>query len=92
MGLFISNCKSCNNQIEWFLNAPTFNCECGAFMTPKEVEKSADDNYLQAQVDNYLKCIKEGKETNLHNFNPSFASRILCAAGAAIKNEYRQKR
>lgn len=87
MGLFISNCKSCNNEITWFLNAPAFNCKCGAFMTSEEVEKSADNNYLQFQVNNYLNCLKEGRETNLHNFNPAFASRILSAAHTSIKND-----
>lgn len=45
MGLYISNCKGCGKEINWFLNARSNNCECGVYMTPEEVEASWDANY-----------------------------------------------
>lgn len=51
MGLFISNCKSCNQEIHWFLTAPSHTCKCGTYMTPEEVEKSWDVNYHNHLVD-----------------------------------------
>lgn len=47
MGLFVSNCRGCDKDIEWFLDAPPHTCSCGVFMTPEEVTKSGHNNYAK---------------------------------------------
>lgn len=59
MGLFISNCKACNAELTWFLEARDRTCECGTFMTAAEITESWNNNcrkhYTKLVVDEMTK-------------------------------------
>ncbi len=46
MGIFISKCKSCDHDINWFIEAPKqYVCGCGVFNSAKEIEDSYRELY-----------------------------------------------
>lgn len=87
MGLFISTCKGCKADIDWFLHAQPYTCKCGAYMTAKEVEKSWHDNYFERQVEYCIARLEKGKSVDFKGFNEQYADRILFTAKQRMKED-----
>lgn len=77
MGLFISSCKRCGEDIEWFMNPPKhYVCKCGEYNSPEYIQfvfqfqyslrwtqypNSISKEKLRESFNSYLDSIKDFK-------------------------------
>lgn len=89
MGLFISNCKKCNKEITWFLQAPDVTCKaCGTFNSAANIEDSWHENYFNFQVEACMQRYDAGHGYDLDGFNIEYGQKILTEV---LKRQREQK-
>ena len=74
MGLFTSNCPSCNAEIGWFLTAPKgFVCNCGTSVSEEEIKQSWTKNYAASLLESVRRTLTRKLPSDLPLFEEEIA-------------------